>query len=156
MSDKNGSMRQLIDGGLAERERLNCSETMLYAADRVYDLRLPQAALKLSAGFGGGMGVEKSCGAVTGAVMAVSTLFVKNRAKEDEQFKVINQAIFQQVEEELGSTDCAALKAKYRDEVDGCKELIGMIGTIVEGIIDRELALRDMSPAGSLLNGESL
>ena len=156
MRQKNGTMRQLIDDGLAEQEKLNCSETVLYAADRVYKLKLPREALKLSAGFGGGMGVEKSCGAVTGSIMAVSTLFVQNRAKEDEYFKVINRAIFQQVEAELGSTDCASLKAKYRDEVHGCKELIGIIGDIVEGIIDRELALRDRSPAGSLLQGETI
>ena len=68
------------------------------------------------------MGVEKSCGAITGGVMAISTIFVKGRAKVDERFKEINRKLFSRVQDELGSTDCDRLKAMYRDEVIGCQQ----------------------------------
>ncbi len=138
---KNGTLEGVIKDGLAARMNLNCAETMLYAANEVYGFKLPPEALKLAAGFGGGMGVEKSCGAVTGAVMAISTLFVKGRAKVDEHFKEINKELFRRVEEEMKSTDCARLKELYRDEETGCYELIYKIGAIVEDVIDKELAL---------------
>ncbi len=126
---------------MTAEENLNCSETILFAADRVYGLNLSKDAKKLSAGFGGGMGVEKCCGAITGGVMAVSALFVKGSAKADESFKEINREIFEAVERELGCTDCAGLKARHRDEVEGCKPIISRIGGIVEAVIDRRLGL---------------
>lgn len=136
MGRKQGSIKELVDLGMTSEENLNCSETILHAADRVYGLQLSPDALKLSAGFGGGMGVEKCCGALTGGVMAVSALFVKGSAKTDESFKEINREIFEAVERELGTTDCAALKARHRDEVEGCKPIIARIGGIVESVID--------------------
>ncbi len=138
---KNGTLEGVIKDGLAARLNLNCAETMLYAANEVYSLNLSPESLQISAAFGGGMGVEKSCGAITGAVMAISTLFVKGRAKVDEHFKDINKELFRRVEEEMKTTDCAPLKEFYRDDETGCYELIYKIGAIVEDVIDKELAL---------------
>ncbi|WP_319477801.1 C-GCAxxG-C-C family (seleno)protein [Marispirochaeta aestuarii] len=139
MIRKKESIQDIVNAGLAGRENLNCAETVLFAANQAYQLRLPPEALKLSAAFGGGMGVEKSCGAITGGVMAISTIFVKGRAKVDERFKEINRKLFSRVQDELGSTDCDRLKAMYRDEVIGCHNVIARIGGILEKLIDEEL-----------------
>ncbi|WP_319561988.1 C-GCAxxG-C-C family (seleno)protein [Marispirochaeta sp.] len=139
MIRKKGSIQDIVNTGLAQRENLNCAETILFAANQAYRLNLPPEALKLSAAFGGGMGVEKSCGAITGGVMAISSIFVKGRAKVDERFKEINRELFRRVQEELGSTDCDRLKEMYRDEVLGCHNVIARIGGILENLIDEEL-----------------
>lgn len=49
-------LSDLIKNGFGEEEDLNCAEKILYAANREYNLGLDKSALKLAAGFGGGMG----------------------------------------------------------------------------------------------------
>ena len=142
MTTKNGSMEQLIADGFSEDENLNCAETVFYAADRVYGFNLSPQVLKLSAAFGGGMGVEVTCGAISGGVLAVSHLFVQQKAHKDESFKEINKEIFRRVQEELGSVDCKTLKDMYRTEEEGCYVIKKRIGAIVEAVIDLELKKR--------------
>lgn len=137
-------MVELIRKDLMSRENLNCSETMLHAADRAYNLQLPPEAFRLAAGFGGGMGVQKTCGAITGGIMAISSLFVGAKAKDDEYFKEINARFFQEVQEKMGSVDCDVLKEKYQDEATGCKPTVLMIAEILEKIIDQEMEAREI------------
>jgi len=137
---KNGTVVELIENDLAKKEDLSCSETMLYALNKVYQLGLSPKALKVASGFGGGMGVEKACGALTGGLMAMGVLFVKDRAHESDYLKELEKELFQEIEDKLGSTDCSYLKERYEDEEGSCKPLILKIGEILETLIDRELA----------------
>lgn len=140
---KNGSMVGLIRGDLIKEEDLNCSETVLHSANRVYGLGLSTEALKLAAGFGGGMGIEKTCGALTGGVMALSSLFVKERAHESDYIKQICSEFLGRVKTEMGSINCDYLKKYYRDEVTECKPAVLKIAGYLEEIIDRELEKRE-------------
>ena len=54
----------------------NCAETTLRAADEAWELHLPEEAFRLMGGFGGGMGVQGVCGAVSGGVAALSHYYV--------------------------------------------------------------------------------
>jgi len=136
---KNGTMVELV-GGMMVEEDLSCSETVLHGADRVYGLNLPREALKLAAGFGGGMGIEKTCGGLTGGIMALSSIFVKKSAREGEYCKELTGEFLHRVIGEMGSLDCDYLKEHYRDEVTECKPTVEKIVVILEEIIDRELA----------------
>jgi C_GCAxxG_C_C family probable redox protein len=138
--EKNGSMVELIQNDLAKKEDLSCSETILHAANRVYRLNLSPKALKLAAGFGGGMGVQKTCGALTGGLMALSALFIRERAHESDYLKGLEKELFRDIEARVGSTDCSYLKERYEDSEGSCKPLIIEIGAILEALIDRELA----------------
>lgn len=51
-------LKELIQEGYGVKEDLNCAETILYAANRVYHLDLNSDSLKLAAAFGGGMGFD--------------------------------------------------------------------------------------------------
>ena len=77
----------LINDGFGEKEDLNCAEKILYGANEAYQLGLDKEALKLSAGFGGGMAIESICGALTASVMVLGRLFVKNNAHESTRIK---------------------------------------------------------------------
>lgn len=57
---------KLLQDGFGSAMDLNCAEKILYGANWAYNMKLPGEALKLAAGFGGGMGVESSCGVITG------------------------------------------------------------------------------------------
>lgn len=116
---------QLIETGFFAGKDLNCAETVLAAANETYRWNLPHDALKLSAGFGGGVGgQELLCGALSGGVMALSKLFVKDRGHESDRIKTIVQEYFTLFEKEMGSIDCAPLKQTHRTETEGCRQVI--------------------------------
>ena len=50
----------------------NCSETLIRAANEYYHLDLHDEDMKMIAGFGGGMFVGSTCGALVGSVAALS------------------------------------------------------------------------------------
>ena len=86
-------LSKIIESGLDKKEDLNCSETILKAANISYNMKLDKTALKLAAGFGGGMGIESTCGALTGAVMVLSHLFVTERGHESDYIRDLNQHV---------------------------------------------------------------
>ena len=141
MSANRTTMVELIEADTFRDQDLNCAETMLHAADRAYNLKLSRDALKLASGFGGGMGIESSCGALTGGVMALSTLFVRERAHEGDRIKLLTSEFLEKSQHEMGSIDCVDIKKSYRDPVVNCKAAILIAARILSEIIDRELVL---------------
>ena len=61
-----------IEEYYSKERDLNCAETILYAANDAYRLGLDKNALKMAAGFGGGMGIDSVCGALTGGIMVLT------------------------------------------------------------------------------------
>ncbi len=118
---------------------LNCAEKILYGANAAYELGLTKDALRLSAGFGGGMGVEDACGIVTGGVMVLSKLFVKDRGHEGPRIKELTGEWIASVKEHFSSMNCAALKEKYRTPEKGCGDLILAAAKVLDKIVLREL-----------------
>ncbi|SDJ91857.1 C-GCAxxG-C-C family (seleno)protein [Natronincola ferrireducens] len=118
---------------------LNCAETILYAANKAYDLNLTKDALKTMAGFGGGMAIEETCGAVTGAIAVLGIMFVEERAHEGEKIKNLVLQLFDRVEKRLDTVNCKLLKEKYRhDEEVKCKSIIVAVAEVLEEIIGSE------------------
>jgi len=125
----------------------NCSEAVFEALMGECDLGLPPDALRLATGFGGGVGLYgDTCGALTGAVLAVSAVHGRRAlpegegrevtAKSKEQFygrpgiyRLFNQ-LPNRIAEKYGSTLCRDLTRKWQDEwlcrehALSCRELI--------------------------------
>lgn len=130
---------EYLAAGSLDGKDLNCAEKMLYGANAVYGLGLSPDALKLSAGFGGGMGVEGACGILTGGVMVLSSLFVKERGHEGPRIKTLTGEWHEKMKSVFSSTDCAPLKAKYRTAERGCADLILNAAMLLDEIVLREL-----------------
>lgn len=128
----------LLEKGFGNDLNLNCAEKILYGANWAYDLKLCPEALKLAAGFGGGMGVESTCGAVTGAIMVLSHLYVKQYAHESNRIKVLTAEFIEAYEKEMGSIECKNLKAKYRNEQSKCNLVIFKAAEILDEMVARE------------------
>jgi len=133
------TLYEIVSSRINKNEDLSCAETILYAADRAYQLALPKSALKLAAGFGGGMGVEKICGVITGASMVFSALFIEDRGHESDRVKDLNREFFQRMEGILGHVDCAPIKERWRTENDGCLPVMKEAARVLQEIVDREL-----------------
>lgn len=118
---------------------LNCAETILYAGNEAYKLGLDKKVLRIAAGFGGGMHIESVCGALTGAVMVLSLLFVKERGHESDRAKNLIREFFERYRKKMGDINCTPLKQKYKTEKNRCLDVIIEAGRILDDIVQREI-----------------
>lgn len=132
-------LKELVKEGFGKDKKLNCAEKILYGANEVYNLGLDKESLKLVAGFGGGMGIESVCGAITGSIMVLSKLFVKDVAHESNRIKELTQELLRRYENEMEHINCAPLKENYRTESEGCDRVIIKAAEILDDIVAREL-----------------
>ena len=128
-------LKDLIANDFGEKENFNCAEKILYGANEIYDLGLNNQSLKLSAGFGGGMGIESVCGALTACVMVLSHKYVDNIGRESEHIKPLTQKLFQEFINEMQSIQCTYLKATYKNEETGCKYIILKAADILDRLM---------------------
>lgn len=98
----------------------NCSETLLRACNDEYQLNMNDEDMKVMAGFGGGMFVGKTCGALVGSIAAVSKKIVETKAHDMPELKNIIQKVVLNFKKELGDTDCAKIKPIFHSKDDGC------------------------------------
>lgn len=131
-------LKDLLEKGYGNTMDLNCAEKIVSGANWAYDLQLPPIAVKLSAGFGGGMGIEGVCGAASGVVMVLSHLYVKQIAHESTKIKDLEREFFTRFYEELEFIDCKNLKAKYRQDDGNCNFIIFKAAEILDSIVERE------------------
>lgn len=139
MENTKFKLTEIVESGLDKKEDLNCAETILHAVNRAYKMKLDKTALKLAAGFGGGMGIESTCGALTGSIMALSHLFVKEKGHESDYIKELTKEFLRSFELKMDSMLCNDLKDKHKDPETGCRPVIYEASIILERIIDREL-----------------
>lgn len=131
-------LSELLKNGYGKDRDFNCAEKILYGANEAYQLGLNKEALKLSSGFGGGMAIEGTCGALTACIMVLGRLFVKDTAHESTRIKELTKELFEEYRKAMGDIDCAPLKAKYRTEAIGCRDVIFKAAEILDGMITRE------------------
>lgn len=118
------SLYELIKNGFGKEEGLNCAEKILHGANQVYKLNIAKDDLKMAAGFGGGMAVGGVCGIISGAVMAFSKYFVKEKAHESTKIKEVVSDYIKLFKESESSENCRPLKEKYFVQGEGCRDLI--------------------------------
>lgn len=112
----------------------NCAECITEAVLSLVDTGLPEEAKKLATGFGGGIGLfGDTCGALAGAVMAVSAVHgrtglpagsdrkeVAANAKEELYGRPGLYRLFNQIpnrfQEQFGSTLCRDITAAWQDQ----------------------------------------
>ncbi len=126
---------KLLQQGFAEGRDLNCAETILYGANEAYKLGLGGEALKMAAGFGGGMAIESVCGALTGSIMVLGRLFVEERAHKSPRLKELIKELLVRYREEMGSIQCDVLKESYRTEEKKCREVIEKAALVLDEVI---------------------
>ncbi len=145
----------------------NCAECVVEAVLSLVDTGLPMEVKKVATGFGGGVGLYgDTCGAITGAVMAVSCVHGRSDLPGGEGKDAIKKAVdqlygrpglyrlFNQIpntlKEKYGNTLCRDLTSQWsdswlcRDHALFCRELI----TDAAGIA-AEMVMTDRDEAAS-------
>jgi C_GCAxxG_C_C family probable redox protein len=132
-------------------EEYACSQAIFSTYCEQFDID-PKIALSLSAGFGGGMCMGKTCGAVTGAIMVLGLVFGGYDSETSEGRKKIKEAIIKFTEKYKdinGSTECKELLSIDISTPEGfkvamdknlfktiCPKFIKDSATIIEEIIN--------------------
>lgn len=131
-------LKKLIEQGYGDDLNLNCAEKILYGSNKAYNLGLEPEALKLAAGFGGGMVIESICGVLTGGIMVLGKLFKPESVEDKEKFKEIIKDYLEAYRKKMGEIDCSPLKDRYRTEEEGCQHVIVKAAEVLEEIIEKE------------------
>lgn len=101
-------------------------------------MNLSKETLKTMAAFGGGMGVEGVCGAISAALCVLSIMFTNKSAHESTLIKELSRKFYKEFTQKLGSDNCKYLKEQYRTESIGCSIIIYTAGEILEEIIKEQ------------------
>ena len=111
-----------------------CSESILRAANEVYNLNLNDSEIQLFEGFRGGMGCGAACGCLTGAMGVLSRMYA---GRED--FKAIcgNFVAFFKEKLDSGSIDCSILEPKYKNDTVRCGITVGLAADALVEYIEK-------------------
>ncbi len=160
----------------------NCAESVFEAALELADTGLSKDAIRLATGLGGGIGIfGGTCGAITGAVLAVGAVHGRRSLpqgsdRKDSLIKAIDQVygksgiyrIFNQIpyrmKSKYGVTLCAELTKEWhddwhsRDKALFCRELITDAARIAAELILGDKAEISSAPFGFAVkhNAENL
>ena len=119
------------------RNDYNCAEAMLIAANEAYELDLDERSLRIASPFGGGMGCEHACGALTGGLMVLGCMRGQTVSHQDPRLAALRDAYVQSFRERFGSVDCAAIKPAHRSETRGCAPVVETAAVLLEEILSR-------------------
>ena len=111
----------------------NCSETLIHAANEYYGLNLDEESMKMMSGFGGGMFVGETCGALIGSVAALSKKMIQSKAHEElDTFRPQIQKCVRNFKEELGAMACKDVKPVHHTKEKKCLMTCKLAGAALE------------------------
>ena len=110
----------------------NCAEAVLLWANEKYALDLSPEDVTPVSGFGGGLGAGENCGALLGALAALSKIMVLERAHATPGFREACAELVDRFRGDLGSIECTELKEKYRRPDVRCLYVVERAAAVLE------------------------
>jgi C_GCAxxG_C_C family probable redox protein len=107
------------------KEGYNCAESVIKAFNEENQLNIP---VSIASPFGTGMVVGSTCGAVTGALMALGSVRGREEATVRNESRKHTKEIMNKVKEKYGSFECLELKKKGVS----CSEIIDYAYSILK------------------------
>ena len=117
----------------------NCSESLIKAANIYYGLNMTEDEFKLISGFGGGMFVGSTCGALAASIGCVSKKEIQVKAHDQlDTFRPHIQKAVRNFKEELGGTECKEIKPIWHTKEKKCLQ------TVQHGAIALEKTMNEL------------
>lgn len=135
------------------REGYNCAEAILRSFNTALDLGLGDDALRLAAGFGGGIGHSGCvCGALAASIMVLGALQGRrsNEESRDEAYRV-SAGFHDRFSGNFGGTCCRALNPhpfETKEHLRGCLKITGRTAELLMEYI-RENGIGGKVPGAS-------
>lgn len=116
---------------------LNCSETMLYAANEYYKLNLSDDALLMMSGFGGGIFEKHLCGIISGAIAVLGIKFKNKTLDGNNLLEITVNEFKKEFRDNYDDLNCSYLIENYKTEENGCNDMIFKAAQILKQIINK-------------------
>ncbi len=114
----------------------NCAEAIIHAANQYYSLGLHEEDMKMLSGFGSGMYVGSSCGALIASNAVLSKLIVTDRAHAHlDLLRLASGLLFRNFKAGLSHSDCAMIKPKHYSKDFKCLETVSLAAEVLENTI---------------------
>ncbi|MDD3225005.1 MAG: C-GCAxxG-C-C family (seleno)protein [Clostridium sp.] len=110
------------------KEGYNCAESILKAVNEEKNLNVP---VSIATPFGSGMAVGATCGAITGAIMAIGAAKGRETCKEANETRKLTKELINKTKEKYGTIECLELKKKGVT----CDEIIEYSYNIVKDLV---------------------
>ena len=116
----------------------NCAEILLMAANKKYKLNLDNRFINAVFPFGGGIQIESTCGALTGAISALGIMYTEEKPSSNEKVKNITKEFIKEFEKEFGALDCKYIKEHHCSPTTGCDLVKIRTAIVLEKILNEE------------------
>lgn len=110
-------------------EGYNCAESIVKAFNEENNMNIP---VSIATPFGGGMAVGGTCGAITGALIALGSLKGREEATDANNSRMYTRDLVSRVKEKYGTLECIELKRKGVS----CREIIEYVYSILKESVE--------------------
>ncbi|WP_085829487.1 C-GCAxxG-C-C family (seleno)protein [Clostridium massiliodielmoense] len=107
----------------------NCAESIVKAFNDENNTNIP---VSVATPFGGGMAVGGTCGAITGALIALGSLKGREEATDANNSRMYTRDLVSRVKEKYGTLECIELKKKGVT----CREIIEYAYSILKESVE--------------------
>lgn len=115
-------MKQLAVGFY--KNGFNCSQAILKAVSKKFNIKLPNECLNLCSGVNTGFGIKSICSVLVACIMALGLIF------DDYTVKKLRIKFLNEFNLKYKNLNCASLSERY-----SCEKIIGDAASILEKII---------------------
>jgi len=110
----------------------NCAESLLMAANEMYNLGLTDREILMMKGFGGGFGVGAACGAMTGALAALGLIYPTTKNAVEGGIRQDAAAFVREFEAALGNMNCSVIKPVFFEPEMRCLKTVVLGADVLE------------------------
>lgn len=110
---------------------MNCSESIMHAANDFYQMNLNETDFKLLAGFGAGCSSGSLCGAIAAGVAVIGALKIEDQWRGSASVK-ITKGFIAACREKLGSELCKEIKSNHFSPAVRCEKVVSTVAQILE------------------------
>lgn len=114
----------------------NCCEVIIMAADKKYNLNIPEDTFRFVACTNYGFGIGSLCGAIISGVMIIGYIFKNSCSSDSACINKIRMEFIDNVNNKLQSINCSKI-IKVNNEKEGCKRVVSIIADVLEKVIKK-------------------
>ncbi len=150
MTDKATEARN--NAGQYFKDGYNCAEAVLHASADMLKIEMNEQALRMTTGFGGGLGHAGCvCGALAASVMVLGLLKGRTDAGQSrEQAYKLSEEFHHRFQEKFGATCCRVLNPHpfdTREHLVNCVKITGNTAKLLQEFV-KEQGLMELTPSG--------
>ncbi len=118
---------------------LSCSEAMIKAGNKYFNLALTEDCYRAFSGFSGGMYGNCTCGAVSSAVAILSLLYVENGAHKSPLLKKKVSRFVELFRKQLSATECEKLRELHHTPEARCQKMMEVAAEMLEQVVNEKM-----------------